>query len=1143
MSTQIESQNNKSQLTMDYNFQDIEGERFICINALEAMPTFFVSMISAQDHWFFTATNGALSAGRGSPENSLFPYYTVDKIINNSNCTGPQTLIKVGDKVWEPFKSSSERMFSIGRKIYKSINGDTLIFEEVNQDLNLTFSYTWSTSEKYGFIRRSKLVNLSENEVEIIVIDGLSDFLASGVDDRTHLAYSCLTDAYKVSELETSNQLLVHRMVASLVDEAIPLECLKATVLWSYGWDDASILIQQSDVEQFLNNPNFESTDFSRGLRGCYYNAGLFKLGANETKSWAVVADIDKTQSEVAALSIALENKDSLWQSVTEDIAKGRIALEELIQASDGLQICSEEIVSTYHRANVLFNIMRGGVFSDNYSISKSLLNSHIAKHNSNLDEADLAILENLPEIFNYNELVAAVAKGSMDLQRICNEYLPLVFSRRHGDPSRPWNRFNIKTKDESGNPIVGFQGNWRDIFQNWEALAWSFPYYNDAFIHKFLNATTADGYNPYRITDNGIEWEEPDPNDPWASIGYWGDHQIIYLLKLLEFTETLKPKSLNALMNNESFVYADVPYEIKDFAFLEVNPNHSIYFNETRNEAILKRADAIGADGKLVHDGNAQIVRANLFEKLLIPVLVKLSNYIPNGGIWMNTQRPEWNDANNALAGFGTSMVTTYYICRYLDFINSLLDEGQELKCFASLKSLLGDLSGVFAEDPKELNKDSHVRYQAIEKLGKAGEQYRKNIYQGAFGAKESIDVKELKIFIHNVQNHLQEATRANLRSDGLYNAYNILHIDANEKLASIEYLGPMLEGQVAVLSSKALTAKEAKALLESLRNSDLYCENRKSYILYADKRLPAFLDYNKVDPQSAKAIPSLARMIEQNDKRIIEASPDDCFRFNSSIRNRFELKEVIDQLASDSSMHSKITKDEKAILELYEVTFNHKAFTGRSGSMFAYEGLGSIYWHMVSKLMLSVQEIALEEDQDDDFEALVASYYDVQEGLGFRKKASEYGAFTADAYSHTPSFAGAQQPGLTGMVKEGVICRFGELGVQFNDETIEFKPRLLRSEELLKQSVEAMCIYPDKSKRTISVPENALSFTITQIPVIYKSSDSDTAEIVVEYFEGNSESITGDVLPASIAQSLLNRTSNISVIYVSQPASRFLS
>ena len=83
MTTQTESHKIKSQANMDYNFQDIEGERFICINALEAIPTFFVSMISAQDHWFFTATNGALSAGRGSPDHALFPYYTVDKIINN----------------------------------------------------------------------------------------------------------------------------------------------------------------------------------------------------------------------------------------------------------------------------------------------------------------------------------------------------------------------------------------------------------------------------------------------------------------------------------------------------------------------------------------------------------------------------------------------------------------------------------------------------------------------------------------------------------------------------------------------------------------------------------------------------------------------------------------------------------------------------------------------------------------------------------------------------------------------------------------------------------------------------------------------------------------------------------------------------
>ncbi len=58
--------------------------------------------------------------------------------------------------------------------------------------------------------------------------------------------------------------------------------------------------------------------------------------------------------------------------------------------------------------------------------------------------------------------------------------------------------------------------------------------------IAKFVNASTVDGYNPYRITREGIDWEVEDPDDPWSHIGYWGDHQIIYLLKLLELSQAV---------------------------------------------------------------------------------------------------------------------------------------------------------------------------------------------------------------------------------------------------------------------------------------------------------------------------------------------------------------------------------------------------------------------------------------------------------------------------------------------------------------------------------------------------------------------------------------------------------------------------
>ena len=64
---------------------------------------------------------------------------------------------------------------------------------------------------------------------------------------------------------------------------------------------------------------------------------------------------------------------------------------------------------------------------------------------------------------------------------------------------------------------------------------------------------------------------------------------------------------------------------------------------------------------------------------------------------------------------------------------------------------------------------------------------------------------------------------------------------------------------------------------------------------------------------------------------------------------------------------------------------------------------------------------------------------------GLGGSKSPEVFGAFPADAYSHTPGHAGAKQPGLTGQVKEDVLCRWGELGVLVEDGRLVFNPLLL--------------------------------------------------------------------------------------------------
>ena len=45
-----------------------------------------------------------------------------------------------------------------------------------------------------------------------------------------------------------------------------------------------------------------------------------------------------------------------------------------------------------------------------------------------------------------------------------------------------------------------------------------------------------------------------------------------------------------------------------------------------------------------------------------------------------MNTQRPEWNDANNALVGNGISVVTLIYLRRYLEHLGTLFVPEDEL-------------------------------------------------------------------------------------------------------------------------------------------------------------------------------------------------------------------------------------------------------------------------------------------------------------------------------------------------------------------------------------------------------------------------------------------------------------------------------
>ncbi len=1110
-----------SKKAVEGGYLDVEGERFYRIKNYDLMPPFFMSIVSDSDHWMFISSNGALTAGRINPDNALFPYYTDDRIHDSQDVTGSKTVVfvvKDGKRyLWEPFSPHCNGLYAVERSIYKNCYGNKLLFEEINVDLGVTFRYAWLNSETFGFVRRSAVKNNSDSELRIALLDGIQNILPYGIDRRFQLEYSTLADGYKRNELLPDTGLGIFRLSSIPTDKAEPSEALKATTVWSIGAEGAKKLLSAKQLAAFRQGLPVEQEIDVKGMRGAYFVNLDFFLPAGAEKEWFIVADINKDSAAVADLQSFLKKAQDLRAIVLEDVQRGCDNLVKIVAAADGLQATGDELSAKRHFSNVLFNVMRGGIFDDGYWVSKNDFTAFVKKVNKAAVLQHAAFLANLPERLRYSELRAKVAEQNDPiLRKLCSEYMPLTFGRRHGDPSRPWNIFSINIKDEQGNKILDYQGNWRDIFQNWEALALSFPEFIESKITKFVNASTPDGYNPYRVTRDGFEWEELDPNDAWSYIGYWGDHQIIYLLKLLELSARYHPGRLEGLLAEKIFAYANVPYRIKPYEELLRDPHNTIVFDHELDGEIKRRVQQIGTDGKFVFDKSGKLYQVNLTEKLLVPLLAKLSNFIPEAGIWMNTQRPEWNDANNALVGYGVSMVTLYYMRRYLAFCRKLFGGvgKQSFPLSAEVFELLQSIRKVLEKHLSLLSGriSDRDRKTVLDGLGTAGSLYRRAVY-GGFSEKEAeVSAQALVEFFDLALKHVDHSIRANKRDDRLYHAYNLIKIKKDE--IAVRTLYEMLEGQTAVLSSGCLSPAEAADLLDALRRSPLYRADQNSYILYPNRQLPRFIEKNTLPADFVESSPLLQTMLRDGFTAIVKRDGEGRVHFNGAFRNARLLRQALDAL-QDTPYAAAAEREKQSLLDLYEAMFDHQSFTGRSGTFYKYEGLGSIYWHMVSKLQLAAAELfqqAVESGEDQSLlRRLAAHYYDIREGVGVHKPPELYGAFPTDPYSHTPEFAGAQQPGMTGQVKEDILSRFMELGVTVEDGCVNFSGALLKASEFISRpaTFEYYDVFGERCR--IELEPGSLAFTLCGVPVVYHNSKESRLELRLD---GQKEVLRSDSL-----------------------------
>ena len=305
--------NNK---TVSLEIATIDGEQYYKIANNDAMRPFFMSVVSDSNHWMFISSNGELTAGRKNAEFALFPYYTDDKITESADITGSKSIFQITydnqTVIWEPFSERFTDQYSIKRNMYKNFYGNKIIFEEINNDLQITYRSHWNSSNKYGFVKKSEISNHSHIDYGIYILDGIQNIMPYGVNSDLQATTSNLVDAYKRSELHENSGLGIFALSAIIVDKPEPSEALKANVVWSLGMENPTHLVSSLQLSNFRKKQKVTPENDIKGEKGAYFLNSEITLKANSKNDWMLIANVNQDHSDIVQIIETIKNEKNI---------------------------------------------------------------------------------------------------------------------------------------------------------------------------------------------------------------------------------------------------------------------------------------------------------------------------------------------------------------------------------------------------------------------------------------------------------------------------------------------------------------------------------------------------------------------------------------------------------------------------------------------------------------------------------------------------------------------------------------------------------------------------------------------------------------------------------------------------------------
>jgi hypothetical protein len=639
--------------------------------------------------WVFYVNRGqAISSfGLRDKDGAIAEFYPANKAYSLTPYFGFRTFIKNSkNNFYEPF-SIEKKSLKVSQDMV--ISSDCLELTDKNLELGLQTNLNYFTlpNQPAGtLVRKVTFNNLSKKTLDLEILDGLARIIPYGASNGMLKDMSRTLEAWMHSYQQKNYNLF--RLIVDPADVSQTTYIEGANFNYSFfeaGGKKNHPLLIVDPAKIFGNNLSYSRPD--------KFLAKGFRPGGNQVTS-------GKTPAAFSYLKIKIKPNQPLTLYNLFGASFDRETIEQLVKTIDVKFLKTKQ--------------------KENHEIIKNI-------------KSNAFCLSGQPQFDNYlsSTYLDNILRGGFPYRpkesRACPYY---IFSRKHGDPERDYNYFNLSPSYFSEG-----QGNYRDVNQNRRMDLFFRPSLGKANISYFLNLSQIDGFNPLLvkgqklylrpnnakkilkqfnikkkkflnllskgfylgeffcllIPEDGITDKERlvslllEESERKAEAshgeGYWIDHWR-YSLDLIENFLLVWPDKLEELFFNTEFTFFDDKYKVKPRHKRYVLRRNKVYQGESLeiDNQKAKQLKVRNRDKHLLRSDAGKIYKTHLVEKLLVLILNKAASFDPDGlGLEMEADKPGWCDSVNGLpALFGSSLCETFELKRAALLLKNALAKSQ---------------------------------------------------------------------------------------------------------------------------------------------------------------------------------------------------------------------------------------------------------------------------------------------------------------------------------------------------------------------------------------------------------------------------------------------------------------------------------